>query len=117
MRSGSFLATATVDVRENGATSGRITQTASEDITSAAIASFDACPDPRLREVMQSLARHLHGFVAEVGLTEDEWAAAIGILTDTGEITDDRRQEFVLWSDALGLSMLVDALANPLPDG
>ena len=66
---------------------------------------------------MQALVRHLHGFATEVGLTQEEWVAAIGILTATGHITDERRQEFILWSDSLGLSMLVDALANPLPSG
>jgi catechol 1,2-dioxygenase len=87
------------------------------DITAAAVASFDGATDPRLREVMQSLTRHLHAFAVDVGLTEDEWATAIRMLTATGHITDDRRQEFILWSDTLGVSMLVDALANPLPAG
>ena len=84
-------------------------------ITANAIASFDGCGDPRLRELLQSLTRHLHAFAVDVGLTHDEWLQAIGLLTATGHITDERRQEFILWSDALGLSMLVDALANPLP--
>jgi catechol 1,2-dioxygenase len=88
-----------------------------EDVTAQAVASFDATPDARLREIMQSFVRHLHGFVAEVGLTEDEWAAAIGVLTATGRITDDKRQEFILWSDTLGVSMLVDALAHPAASG
>jgi hydroxyquinol 1,2-dioxygenase len=82
------------------------------EITAAAVASFEACPDPRLREIMQSLVRHLHAFASEVGLTEAEWLSAIDILTATGHITSDKRQEFILWSDALGLSMLVDALAH-----
>ena len=68
-----------------------------------------------MRELLQSLTRHLHAFATEVGLTLPEWERAIGILTATGHITDERRQEFILWSDTLGLSMLVDALANPLP--
>jgi protocatechuate 3,4-dioxygenase beta subunit len=93
------------------------TRTKPADITSAAVASFDGCTDARLRELAQSLTRHLHAFTAEVGLTQEEWEAGIRILTATGHITDDRRQEFILWSDALGLSMLVDALANPLPVG
>jgi hydroxyquinol 1,2-dioxygenase len=87
------------------------------DITAAALASFDGCRDPRLRELMQSLVRHLHGFAVEVSLTEEEWRSMIGVLTATGYITDERRQEFILWSDALGLSMLVDALAHELPAG
>ncbi len=66
---------------------------------------------------MQALVRHLHAFVGEVGLTEEEWRAAIATLTATGDITDEHRQEFILWSDALGVSMLVDALANARPEG
>jgi hydroxyquinol 1,2-dioxygenase len=93
------------------------TRTTPADITAAVIASFDEAGEARLRELMQALARHLHAFVDEVNLTEDEWRAAIGVLTATGHITDERRQEFILWSDSLGLSMLVDAVANPLPAG
>ena len=90
-------------------------RTAPADITAAVIASFERSEDERLRTLARSLARHLHAFATEVGLTQREWEEGIRILTETGEITDDRRQEFVLWSDTLGLSMLVDALANPLP--
>jgi catechol 1,2-dioxygenase len=86
-------------------------------ITAAAVASFENCPDPRLRQLLQALVRHLHAFATEVNLTEDEWSRAIQILTATGHITDDKRQEFILWSDALGVSMLVDALAHPNPNG
>lgn len=86
-------------------------------ITEQAVGRFADTPDPRLRELMIAFTRHLHAFMAEVGLTEDEWQRAIGVLTDTGHITDDRRQEFILWSDTLGVSMLVDALAHPTPDG
>jgi hydroxyquinol 1,2-dioxygenase len=93
------------------------TRTTPQDITAGVVASFDDCEDPRLREIMQVLARHLHEFAREVRLTQDEWVDAVRILTDTGHITDDRRQEFILWSDSMGLSMLVDALANPLPEG
>jgi catechol 1,2-dioxygenase len=87
------------------------------DITTAAVASFEGCGDPRLRQLMQTLIRHLHAFAVEVSLTEDEWREMIAVLTATGDITDARRQEFILWSDALGLSMLVDALAHELPPG
>jgi hydroxyquinol 1,2-dioxygenase len=93
------------------------TRTSPEDITAAAMASFEGCADPRLRELMQSLIRHLHGFAVETSLTEEEWRRMIGVLTDTGHITDDRRQEFILWSDSLGLSMLVDAIAHAVPAG
>jgi catechol 1,2-dioxygenase len=84
-----------------------------DEISAAVVASFDACADPRLRELLQALVRHLHAFAVETALTEREWADAIAALTATGHITDDVRQEFVLWSDTLGLSMLVDALAHP----
>src|SRR5437879_1359187 len=87
------------------------------DITAAVVASFERSTDPRLRELMQALARHVHAFATEVNLSQDEWEAAVRILTATGHITDDRRQEFILWSDAMGLSMLVDALAHALPAG
>jgi hydroxyquinol 1,2-dioxygenase len=90
-------------------TAGSTTPT---DISRAVVASFDRCESERLRRVMQSLVSHLHAFATEVELTQDEWEAGIRILTETGHITDDRRQEFILWSDALGLSMLVDALEN-----
>jgi protocatechuate 3,4-dioxygenase beta subunit len=66
---------------------------------------------------MQGLVSHLHQFAREVELSEPEWQTLIAALTSTGQITDDRRQEFILWSDTLGLSMLVDSLANPLPAG
>jgi hydroxyquinol 1,2-dioxygenase len=92
-------------------------RTTPADITASVVASFEDCEDLRLRELMQSFVKHLHAFATEVGLTEDEWKRMIGELTATGHITDDRRQEFILWSDSLGLSMLVDALANPLPAG
>jgi protocatechuate 3,4-dioxygenase beta subunit len=70
-----------------------------------------------LRELLRSLVRHLHAFAVDVRLTEDEWRRAIELLTETGRITDEHRQEFVLWSDVLGLSMLVDELAHPKPPG
>ena len=91
--------------------------TSPDDITRDAVASFDGTGDVRLRELMQALTRHLHTFVAEVRLTQQEWQQAIDVLTQTGAITDERRQEFILWSDALGVSMLVDALAVERPAG
>src|SRR3954462_5123877 len=84
-------------------------------ITAAVVESFGGCRDERRRELLQALVRHLHAFAGEVGLTQEEWESAMAILRATGHITDERRQDFVLWSDALGLSMLVAALANPLP--
>ena len=93
------------------------TGTPPEEITRQAVASFDGAPDDRLRELMQALVTHVHAFVRDVGLTEAEWARAIDVLTATGHITTDKRQEFILWSDTLGVSMLVDALAHVAPTG
>ena len=70
-------------------------------------------PDARLRELMQSLTRHLHAFIREVRLTEEEWNTAIEFLTEAGDITDDRRQEFILLSDVLGASMQTILVNNP----
>ncbi|WP_347110894.1 intradiol ring-cleavage dioxygenase [Paenarthrobacter sp. S56] len=67
--------------------------------------SFENCSDPRLLQLMQALVRHLHAFIREVRLTEDEWNSAIAFLTAAGHITDDKRQEFILLSDVLGASM------------
>jgi hydroxyquinol 1,2-dioxygenase len=83
-----------------------------DDVTSAVLASFEGCDNPRLRQVLQSFARHLHEFVREVGLREDEWATAITLLRQSGDLTDDNRNEFILWSDTLGVSMLVDVLSH-----
>jgi catechol 1,2-dioxygenase len=82
-------------------------------VTQEALAKLAATPDPRLREIMQSLTRHLHDFVREVRLTEAEWFAAIRFLTDTGKMCDGARQEFILLSDTLGVSTLVDAINHP----
>ncbi|HUY50856.1 MAG TPA: intradiol ring-cleavage dioxygenase [Streptosporangiaceae bacterium] len=83
-----------------------------ERLTAAVVARLQATPDPRLREVMTALVRHLHGFAAEVRLTQDEWFSTIRFLTATGQICSDQRQEFILLSDTLGVSMLVDLLAG-----
>jgi hydroxyquinol 1,2-dioxygenase len=76
------------------------------------VASFGAAPAPRVKELMQVLTRHLHAFLREVRLTEEEWQRAIEFLTAAGHITDDRRQEFILLSDVLGASMQVIAINN-----
>ena len=67
---------------------------------------------PRFKELMQALTRHLHAFLREVRLTEEEWQRAIEFLTAAGHITDDRRQEFILLSDVLGASMQVIGINN-----
>jgi catechol 1,2-dioxygenase len=86
------------------------------DLTAQAIGSLAGCPDPRLRELLSSLIRHLHQFAVETSLTEAEWLAGVHFLTAVGQISSDRRQEFILLSDTLGLSMLVD-LINHGGDG
>jgi catechol 1,2-dioxygenase len=81
-----------------------------ETAADAVIASFAETPDPRLREILTSLVRHLHGFVREVEPTIAEWERAISFLTDTGHTCTDVRQEFILLSDVLGVSMLVETI-------
>jgi hydroxyquinol 1,2-dioxygenase len=78
-----------------------------DNITDLAVERWATAKDPRLAEILTSLVRHLHGFAREVRLTEAEWMAAIQWLARTGQISDDKREEFILASDVLGLSMLV----------
>ena len=86
-------------------------------ITKAVIAHLADTPDPRLKALMTGLVRHLHDFVRELKPTEAEWAQAIGFLTDTGQMCSGTRQEFILLSDTLGVSMLVTALNHAHPPG
>lgn len=72
---------------------------------------------PRMAQVMAALVSHLHAFAKEVHLTQAEWEAGIAFLTKTGQMCSGERQEFILLSDVLGLSMLVDAINNRRPDG
>lgn len=81
-------------------------------ITDSALERIANCGDARLKEVMTALIRHVHEFAREVNLTPQEWMKGIEFLTQVGHITDDKRQEFILLSDTLGLSALVDILAN-----
>ncbi|MFL1380081.1 MULTISPECIES: dioxygenase [unclassified Nocardiopsis] len=78
-----------------------------DNITELALRRWATAGTPRLAELMTALVRHLHAFAREVHLTEQEWAAAMRWLADTGHISDDKREEFILASDVLGLSMLV----------
>ena len=82
--------------------------TTEDDITAEVLRRFEATSDVRLREIMLALVRHMHGFVKDVNLTEGEWFSAIQFLTETGQMCDDKRQEFILLSDTLGVSMVVD---------
>lgn len=88
-----------------------------DTITQAVIARLDNTPNVRLKEIMTSLVQHLHAFAREVKLTEAEWFQGIEFLTATGHITDDKRQEFILLSDTLGLSTLTVAMNNNKPSG
>lgn len=88
-----------------------------DNITQAVIASFAGTTDARLKEIMTRLVQHLHAFAREAKLTEAEWIKGIDFLTRCGHITDDKRQEFILLSDVLGLSMLTVAMNNDKPDG
>jgi len=81
-----------------------------DQLTDAVLRSFAGTPDPRTRGVLSHLIRHLHGFVRDAGITLDEWHHAIDFLTRTGHLSGESRQEFILLSDVLGVSMLVDAL-------
>jgi hydroxyquinol 1,2-dioxygenase len=83
-----------------------------ENLTSVVLERWEDIPDPRLREIMQSAIRHLHAFVREVEPSNAEWFAAIEFLTKTGQLCTGKRQEFILASDVLGVSMLVDAINN-----
>ncbi len=88
-----------------------------QNLTDAVLARLARCEDRRFKQIMTSLIRHVHAFVREVELTEAEWAEGIAFLTATGHKCDGDRQEFILLSDVLGVSMLVDALNHRKPSG
>jgi len=88
-----------------------------KSITRAVIERLSECGDARFKSVMSSLVTHLHDFVREVQLTEAEWATAIQFLTDVGKTCTDQRQEFILLSDTLGVSVLVITLNHPADQG
>ena len=85
--------------------------------TAAVIDRMSGCKDPRLKQIMTSLVTHLHAVLREVEPTTEEWMAAIQFLTVSGQKCDDKRQEFILLSDVLGVSMLVDAINHRKPSG
>jgi hydroxyquinol 1,2-dioxygenase len=80
------------------------------NITDEVVGSFSKTPNSRVEQIMTSLVTHLHHFVSDVDLKSDEWVYAIDFLTRTGQKCNDKRQEFILLSDTLGVSMLVDAI-------
>lgn len=94
-----------------------MTYVTEQNLTDVALQRWKDIPDPRLRQVMQSLIKHLHAFVRDVEPTGEEWFTAIDFLTRTGQLCDAKRQEFILMSDVLGVSMLVDAINHRLPNG
>ncbi|MFF9115003.1 intradiol ring-cleavage dioxygenase [Streptomyces massasporeus] len=88
-----------------------------DGVTEQALASLGGTADPRLRELLTGLVRHLHDFARETRLTQDEWERAIAFLTATGQMCTETRQEFILLSDVLGLSMLVETLSGDRASG
>ena len=93
------------------------TASAEDEITQAAMQRVEESAEGRMRDILLSLTRHLHDFIREIEPTEAEWLAAIRFLTETGQKCDERRQEFILLSDTLGASMLIDAINNRKPAG
>ena len=87
------------------------------ELTAAVIRSFEETPDPRVKFLMEELVKSLHDFVRKTDLTFDEWGYAIDFLTRTGQKCSSTRQEFILLSDVLGVSMLVDAVNHRQRDG
>ena len=94
-----------------------MTQFSDRTLTAAVVNSLESAEDPRLREVVSGLVRHLHGFIREVAPTEAEWNAGMRFLAEAGWMCDDRRQEFNLLSDILGATMMVDYVNHRAPDG
>jgi len=88
-----------------------------QNLTDIVLERWQQIPDPRLRQVMQAAIKHLHGFVREIEPTGEEWFTVIDWLTRTGKMCTEKRQEFILASDVLGVSMLVDAINHRLPTG
>lgn len=84
-----------------------------EELVQRVLDSFEGTPDPRLKYLVQSLTRHLHAFLRDVRLTEEEWNNGIRFLTEAGHITGETRQEFVLLSDVFGASMQMISMNNP----
>jgi len=88
-----------------------------DKLTQDVVDAFGRCSDERLRVLMTSLVKHVHAFAREVDLKPDEWLAGLKFLTATGQISTDKRPEFILLSDTLGLSMMVVALAQARASG
>src|SRR5881396_2631850 len=88
-----------------------------DTLTDAVLARLKDAKNPRFKQIIASAVKHLHGFARDVQLTEEEWFEGIKFLTAVGQKCDDKRQEFILLSDILGLSMMVVALNHKTPPG
>jgi protocatechuate 3,4-dioxygenase beta subunit len=94
-----------------------MTEKARAELLADVLSRYEDSPSPRLREIMEAAVRHLHAFAEEVNLQRDEWFAGIQFLTATGQKCDDTRQEFILLSDTLGVSSLVEMLTHAGAEG
>jgi hydroxyquinol 1,2-dioxygenase len=106
----------TID-RDTGSQQPSLPEITTENLTGMVVASFDACPDPRMKEVMTSLTRHLHDFLKEVRPTDQEWTNAVEFITEAGQISGPHRQEVLLLSDVLGCSILLDIMNHSAGKG
>ena len=91
--------------------------TGPDELLAEVLGRYANAPNPRLKEVMESAIRHLHAFARDVNLQRDEWMAGIQFLTATGQMCSDTRQEFILMSDTLGVSTLVEMLSYAASEG
>jgi protocatechuate 3,4-dioxygenase beta subunit len=98
-------------------TSTSVPPSAPDELLADVLGRLNEAPNPRLKQVTAAAVRHLHAFAREVGLQRDEWMTGIQFLTATGKICDDVRQEFILLSDSLGLSSLVEMITHDAADG
>jgi hydroxyquinol 1,2-dioxygenase len=94
-----------------------MTEQAHKELLADALSRYEKSPNPRSREISEAAVRHLHAFVEEVGLQRDEWLAGIQFLTATGQKCDETRQEFILLSDTLGVSTLVEFVTHGGTEG
>ena len=94
-----------------------IPKTTVADITEATLRSFAQTPEARSKQLLQAAVKHLHAFATEVNLTTNELTRLAEILTDVGKISDASRHEFLLMSDIMGLTMVVDYNTNQKPEG
>jgi hydroxyquinol 1,2-dioxygenase len=94
-----------------------MTEKVHAELLADVLSRYEQSPNPRLREITEAAIRHLHAFVEEVNLQREEWFAGIQFLTATGQMCDGARQEFILLSDTLGVSTLVEMLTHDGTEG